>query len=266
MKKNTTDFAFSVYLDVDVKCEVLAVSGSVSVNDLSDNQNKSNTSDDKSSDKDKIEVLKDNLVSCEKHVEQSIQSAAAQDQAISTTVDKEDVPELLSAEDLKRLAASQPKSDEPPVLLKAGETCRRDTVLKETIEKLKKRVETLESNLPNGRSSKSSAMDIDVSTSCQQQSSYIVETSPSECVKDTDECDDSATSYSLENIPVKLVVQEEMEQNDDEKNSMKSGSSTTSLSRTSSRSSTPAQVQEITTNQKKGLDVKETKKTGTYNK
>jgi hypothetical protein len=41
---------------------------------------------------------------------------------------------LLSADDLQRLAASQPKSLQPPVLT------RRATVLDETIEKLKKRV------------------------------------------------------------------------------------------------------------------------------
>lgn len=58
-------------------------------------------------------------------------------------VAKERAPELLSADDLKRLAASQPKSIEPPVLSKAGET-RRGTVLDETIEKLKKRVNPFE--------------------------------------------------------------------------------------------------------------------------
>jgi hypothetical protein len=47
---------------------------------------------------------------------------------------KDDVPQLLSADDLQRLAASQPKSLQPPVLT------RRGTVLDETIEKLKKRV------------------------------------------------------------------------------------------------------------------------------
>lgn len=61
-------------------------------------------------------------------------------------VGKEDVPELLSADDLKRLAANQPKSMEPPVLLKVGEN--RRTVLDETIEKLKKRVVTSDPNFP----------------------------------------------------------------------------------------------------------------------
>ena len=51
------------------------------------------------------------------------------------TVDsKDDAPQLLSADDLQRLAANQPKSLQPPVLT------RRGTVLDETIEKLKKRV------------------------------------------------------------------------------------------------------------------------------
>lgn len=49
-------------------------------------------------------------------------------------VSKDDIPQLLSANDLQRLAASQPKSLQPPVLT------RRGTVLDETIEKLKKRV------------------------------------------------------------------------------------------------------------------------------
>ena len=61
-------------------------------------------------------------------------------------VARELAPELLSADDLKRLAASQPKSIEPPVLSKAGET-RRGTVLDETIEKLKKRVNPFETLL-----------------------------------------------------------------------------------------------------------------------
>ena len=48
--------------------------------------------------------------------------------------DKDDIPQLVSADDLQRLAATQPKSLQPPVLT------RRGTVLDETIEKLKKRV------------------------------------------------------------------------------------------------------------------------------
>ncbi|XP_046862056.1 histone-lysine N-methyltransferase SETDB1-like [Xenia sp. Carnegie-2017] len=56
----------------------------------------------------------------------------------STECANTNVPKLLSANDLQRLAAYQPKSLEPPVLTKRG------TVLQETIEKLKMRVEPKE--------------------------------------------------------------------------------------------------------------------------
>ena len=56
---------------------------------------------------------------------------------------KDDVPQLLSADDLQRLAANQPKSLQPPVLI------RRGTVLDETIEKLKKRVVSPDVSLLN---------------------------------------------------------------------------------------------------------------------
>ena len=58
---------------------------------------------------------------------------------------KDDVPQLLSADDLQRLAANQPKSLQPPVLI------RRGTVLDETIEKLKKRVVSPDVSLLNLR-------------------------------------------------------------------------------------------------------------------
>ena len=58
---------------------------------------------------------------------------------------KDDVPQLLAADDLQRLAANQPKSLQPPVLI------RRGTVLDETIEKLKKRVVSPDVSLLNLR-------------------------------------------------------------------------------------------------------------------
>lgn len=126
---------------------------------------------------------------------------------------KDDVPQLLSADDLQRLAANQPKSLQPPVLI------RRGTVLDETIEKLKKRVESPDLallNLPEMPANKQSCFGEMKSDSSQE-------------VKDPCTSDKKGSCYG-----------DQQEDNDRSESSSPSRNSSLLSQSTSSRSSSPA--------------------------
>ncbi|XP_028404794.1 uncharacterized protein LOC114527359 [Dendronephthya gigantea] len=80
---------------------------------------------------------------------------------------KDDIPQLLSANDLQRLAASQPKSLQPPVLT------RRGTVLDETIEKLKKRVVAPDSSLLGDVATDKQSCSSEIDNDPSQTAKYI---------------------------------------------------------------------------------------------